>query len=146
MKIRRKKDFRARVKDLEEKLEDLYELDKMLMEIAPSYKPDLDEGVLYNIIPVEPILSSKVSTARERENYYKEVESNEHTILQISSRKIKEKFKHSNIVIWYDEKTSLLKNLAYLMKKISIKLPMKAVLLNLSWNILQKTKNLQKGG
>ena len=70
----KEKDFRARVKDLEEKLEDLYELDKMLMEIAPSYKPDLDEGVLYNIIPVEPILSSKVSTARERENYYKEVE------------------------------------------------------------------------
>ena len=42
------------------------------MEILP-YKPDIDQGVLHNIIPLEPILSSIASTKKEREDYYKEV-------------------------------------------------------------------------
>lgn len=65
-------DMKKRCSDLEEKLDDLYALDKKITEILP-YKPDLDRGVLYNIIPLEPILSSTVSTEKEREEYYKEV-------------------------------------------------------------------------
>jgi len=42
------------------------------MEILP-YKPNIVEGVLYNIIPIEPILLCPVSTEKEREDYYKEV-------------------------------------------------------------------------
>ena len=43
---------------------------------------------------------------------------------------INEKFKNSNIVIWYDYKKNSYKNLSYMMSKESIRLPMKAVLLN----------------
>ena len=68
----KEKDFKNKCSDLEAKLEDLYILDKKIMEILP-YKPDIDKGVLYNIIPLEPILASPVSTSKERENYYKEV-------------------------------------------------------------------------
>jgi hypothetical protein len=68
----KEKDFKNRCSDLEAKLEDLYILDKKIMEILP-YKPDIDKGVLYNIIPLEPILASPVSTSKEREDYYKEV-------------------------------------------------------------------------
>ena len=42
------------------------------MEILP-YKPDIDQGVLHNKIPLEPILSRNISTDKEREDYYKEV-------------------------------------------------------------------------
>lgn len=68
----KEKDFKDRCSDLEAKLEDLNALDKKIMEILP-YKPDIDEGVLHNIIPLESILSSMVSTKKEREDYYKEV-------------------------------------------------------------------------
>ena len=68
----KEKDFKNRCSDLEAKLEDLYILDKKIMEILP-YKPDIDKGVLYNIIPLEPILASPISTKKEREDYYKEV-------------------------------------------------------------------------
>lgn len=68
----KEKDFKIKCSDLEEKLEDLNNLDKKIMEILP-YKPDLDQGVLYNIIPLEPILAARVSTDKEREEYYKEV-------------------------------------------------------------------------
>lgn len=68
----KEKDFKNKCSDLEEKLEDLNILDKNIMEILP-YKPDLDQGVLYNIIPLEPILAARVSTDKEREEYYKEV-------------------------------------------------------------------------
>ncbi|MDK2799610.1 MAG: hypothetical protein PWQ70_1229 [Clostridiales bacterium] len=65
-------EMKKKCNDLEAKLEDLYDLDQKIMDILP-YKPDLDQGVLYNIIPLEPILASKVSTAKEREDYKKEV-------------------------------------------------------------------------
>lgn len=68
----KEKDFKNKCSDLEEKLEDLNNLDKKIMEILP-YKPDLNKGVLYNIIPLEPILAARVSTDKEREEYYKEV-------------------------------------------------------------------------
>lgn len=68
----KEKDFRDKCSDLETKLEDLNLLDKKIMEILP-YKPDIDQGVLHNIIPLEPILSSIASTKKEREDYYKEV-------------------------------------------------------------------------
>ncbi|AUS98092.1 hypothetical protein CDQ84_15865 [Clostridium thermosuccinogenes] len=68
----KEKDFKNKCSDLETKLEDLYILDKKIMEILP-YKPDIDKGVLYNIIPLEPILASPISTKKEREDYYKEV-------------------------------------------------------------------------
>ena len=69
----KEKDLKGRCSDLEGKLEDLSILDKKIMEILP-YKPDIDEGVLYNIIPLESILSSTFFTDKEREDYYKEVE------------------------------------------------------------------------
>jgi len=68
----KEKDFKDRCSDLEAKLEDLNILDKKIMEILP-YKPNIDEGVLYNIIPLEPILSAPVATKRERDKYYEEV-------------------------------------------------------------------------
>ena len=68
----REKALKDRCSDLEAKLEDLNILDEKIVKILP-YKPDIDEGVLYNIIPVEPILSGTVSTKKERENYYKKV-------------------------------------------------------------------------
>lgn len=68
----KEKDFKDKCSDLEVKLEDLNILDKKIMEILP-YKPNIDKGVLYNIIPIEPILSSPISTKKEREDYYKEV-------------------------------------------------------------------------
>lgn len=68
----KEKDFKDKCSDLEAKLEDLNILDKKIMEILP-YKPNIDEGVLYNIIPIEPILSAPVATKRERDNYYEEV-------------------------------------------------------------------------
>lgn len=69
----REKDLKDKCSDLEIKLEDLNELDKKIMEILP-YKPDVSQGVLYNIIPLESILSITVPTKKERENYYKEVD------------------------------------------------------------------------
>ncbi len=68
----KEKDFKDRCSDLEAKLEDLNILDKKIMEILP-YKPNIDEGVLYNIIPLEPILSAPVATKSERDKYYEEV-------------------------------------------------------------------------
>lgn len=68
----KEKDFKDKCSDLEAKLEDLNILDEKIMKILP-YKPDIDQGVLNNIIPLEPILSSRVSTDKEREEYYKEV-------------------------------------------------------------------------
>ena len=68
----KEKNLKEKCSDLEGKLEDLNNLDKKIMEILP-YKPNIDEGVLYNIIPIEPILSSTISTNKEREDYYKEV-------------------------------------------------------------------------
>ena len=68
----KEKGLKDKCSDLEAKLEDLNILDKSIMEILP-YKPNVDEGVLYNIIPIEAILSSPVSTEEEREDYYKEV-------------------------------------------------------------------------
>lgn len=69
----KEKDFKDKCSDLEAKLDDLNNLDESIMKNL-SYKPNIDEGVLYNIIPLEPILSSRVSTDKEREAYYKEVE------------------------------------------------------------------------
>ncbi|SHD77394.1 BREX-1 system adenine-specific DNA-methyltransferase PglX [Schnuerera ultunensis] len=68
----KEKDFKDKCSDLEAKLEDLNILDKKIMEILP-YEPNIDEGVLYNIIPIEPILSAPVATKRERDKYYEEV-------------------------------------------------------------------------
>lgn len=68
----KEKDFKNRCSDLEEKLEDLNILDKNIMDILP-YEPDLDQGVLYNIIPIESILAARVSTDKERQKYYEEV-------------------------------------------------------------------------
>ncbi len=68
----KEKDFKDKCSDLEAKLEDLNILDKKIMEILP-YKPNIDEGVLSNIIPIEPILSAPVATKRERDKYYEEV-------------------------------------------------------------------------
>lgn len=68
----KEKDFKDKCSDLEAKLEDLNNLDEKIMEILP-YKPDIDEGVLQNIIPLEQILSARVSTDKERADYYKEV-------------------------------------------------------------------------
>lgn len=68
----KEKDFKIKCSDLEQKLEDLNILDKSIMSILP-YKPDLDQGVLYNIIPMESILAARVSTDKERQEYYKEV-------------------------------------------------------------------------
>mgnify|MGYP003622150235 CR=1 FL=1 len=68
----KEKDLKDKCSDLEIKLEDLNELDENIMEILP-YKPNIDQGVLHNIIPLESILSSTVSTNKEREDYYKEV-------------------------------------------------------------------------
>lgn len=65
-------DFKNKCRNLEEKLEDLNVLDRNIMEILP-YKPNLDKGVLYNIIPMESILAARVSSDKEREEYYKEV-------------------------------------------------------------------------
>lgn len=68
----KEKDLKYKCSDLEEKLEDLNILDRNIIEILP-YKPDLDQGVLYNIIPLESILAARVSSDKEREEYYKEV-------------------------------------------------------------------------
>lgn len=68
----REKELKERCIDLEEKLEDLNLLDAKIIEILP-YRPVINKGVLYNIIPIEPILSAPVATKRERDNYYEEV-------------------------------------------------------------------------
>lgn len=68
----KEKDFKNKSSDVNEKLEDLKILDQNIMKVV-HYKPDLDEGVLYNIIPLESILAARVSTDKEREEYYKEV-------------------------------------------------------------------------
>lgn len=68
----KEKDFKDKCSDLEARLEDLNILDKSIMEILP-YEPNIDQGVIYNIIPLEPILSSRISNDKEREEYYKEV-------------------------------------------------------------------------
>lgn len=69
---KKERDFKEKCSDLEAKLEDLNDLDEAITNILP-YKPNIDEGVLYNIIPLEPILSSTISTKKERDDYYKEV-------------------------------------------------------------------------
>ena len=69
---KKEKDMKNKCEELEIKLEDLDILDKRITEILP-YKPDLEKGVLYNVIPLEGILSSRVSKDKELENYYKEV-------------------------------------------------------------------------
>lgn len=69
---KKQRDLKNKCNDLEMKLEDLNSLDQKIMEILP-YKPNLDIGVLYNIIPLEPILSAKVATPKEREKYLEEV-------------------------------------------------------------------------
>lgn len=68
----REKDYRNKCNDVEGKLEDLNILDEKIMNIL-TYKPNIDEGVLNNIIPIESILAARVSTDKEREEYYKEV-------------------------------------------------------------------------
>ncbi|ETI91649.1 MAG: hypothetical protein Q607_CBUC00021G0091 [Clostridium butyricum DORA_1] len=68
----KEKDFKDKCSDLETKLEDLNNLDESILKLL-AYKPNIDEGVLNNIIPLEPILSSRVSTDKEKEAYYKEV-------------------------------------------------------------------------
>lgn len=68
----KEKDLKNKCTELEEKLEDLNILDKNIEGILP-YKPDLDQGVLYNIIPLESILAARVSTDKERQKYYEEV-------------------------------------------------------------------------
>lgn len=64
----KEKDLKYKCSDLEERLEDLGDLDKNIMEILP-YKPDLEEGILYNVIPMESILKVRVSSEKEREDY-----------------------------------------------------------------------------
>ena len=68
----KEKGLKDKCSDLETKLEDLNMLEEKIMKILP-YKPDINQGVLHNIIPLEPILSSTISTDKEREDYYKEV-------------------------------------------------------------------------
>lgn len=66
-------ELKLRCNDLELKLDDLSKLDKELDKILP-YEPDIDEGVLKNIIPLEPVLSATVSNEKEREDNVDEEE------------------------------------------------------------------------
>jgi len=66
-------EFKSRCNELELKLDDLNKLNKEIDKILP-YTPDIDEGVLKNIIPLEPILSATVSNEKEREDNIEEDE------------------------------------------------------------------------
>lgn len=53
--------FEKRVVELENQITDLETLDKQIDEIiASGYEPDIDQGVLYNIKPLNPILAKKI--------------------------------------------------------------------------------------
>ena len=55
------KQFEKRVIELEKQVNDLEAFDKQIDEIiASGYKPDIDQGVLYNIKPLNPILAKKI--------------------------------------------------------------------------------------
>ncbi|APC47780.1 hypothetical protein BME96_06160 [Virgibacillus halodenitrificans] len=55
------KQFEKRVIDLEKQINDLETFDKQIDEIiASGYEPDIDQGVLYNIKPLNPILAKKI--------------------------------------------------------------------------------------
>ncbi len=66
-------EFKNRCNELELKLDDLNKLNKEIDKILP-YSPDIDEGVLKNIMPLEPILSATVSNEKEREDNIEEDE------------------------------------------------------------------------
>lgn len=66
-------ELKLRCNELELKLDDLNKLNKEIDKILP-YIPDIDEGVLKNIIPLEPILSATVSNEKEREDNVDEEE------------------------------------------------------------------------
>ncbi|WP_032871745.1 BREX-1 system adenine-specific DNA-methyltransferase PglX [Bacillus sp. UNC69MF] len=55
------KQYENRVIELEKQVGDLEVFDKQIEEIiASGYKPDIDQGVLYNITPLNPILAKKI--------------------------------------------------------------------------------------
>lgn len=55
------KQFEKRVVEIEKHINDLEMFDKKIDEIiASGYKPDTDQGVLYNIKPLNPILAKKI--------------------------------------------------------------------------------------
>ncbi len=55
------KQFEKRVVELEKQINDLEVFDKQIDEIiASGYEPDIDQGVLYNIKPLNPILAKKI--------------------------------------------------------------------------------------
>ncbi|MDM5283769.1 BREX-1 system adenine-specific DNA-methyltransferase PglX [Peribacillus frigoritolerans] len=55
------KQFEKRVIELEKQVNDLETFNKQIDEIiASGYKPDIDQGVLYNIKPLNPILAKKI--------------------------------------------------------------------------------------
>lgn len=55
------KKFEKRVVELEKQITDLEIFDKQIDEIiATGYEPDIDQGVLYNIKPLNPILAKKI--------------------------------------------------------------------------------------
>ncbi|MFB4472734.1 BREX-1 system adenine-specific DNA-methyltransferase PglX [Oceanobacillus caeni] len=55
------KQFEKRIIDLEKQINDLETFDKQIDEIiASGYEPDIDQGVLYNIKPLNPILAKKI--------------------------------------------------------------------------------------
>ncbi|MBT2696528.1 BREX-1 system adenine-specific DNA-methyltransferase PglX [Bacillus sp. ISL-40] len=55
------KQFEKRVTELEKKVNDLEAFDKQIDDIiASGYKPDIDQGILYNIKPLNPILAKKI--------------------------------------------------------------------------------------
>lgn len=55
------KQFEKRVIELEKQVNDLEAFDKQIDDIiASGYEPDIDQGVLYNIKPLNPILAKKI--------------------------------------------------------------------------------------
>ncbi|QNU37133.1 hypothetical protein IC801_15135 [Geobacillus sp. 44B] len=55
------KQFEKRVIELEKQVDDLEAFDKQIDDIiASGYEPDIDQGVLYNIKPLNPILAKKI--------------------------------------------------------------------------------------
>ena len=53
--------FEKKVIELEKQINDLEAFDKQIDEIiASGYYPEIDQGVLYNITPLNPILAKKV--------------------------------------------------------------------------------------
>ncbi|ARB36093.1 BREX-1 system adenine-specific DNA-methyltransferase PglX [Bacillus subtilis] len=55
------KQFEKRVIEIEKQVDDLEAFDKQIDQIiASGYEPDIDQGVLYNIKPLNPILAKKI--------------------------------------------------------------------------------------